>query len=77
MVSSPPAFKIGDRVRFVTGRSNQVDRQAEGVVHAHEVYTDGNGTRRWYYVRWFSEDGKPDPEPQKFCEREIEAVEDE
>lgn len=62
---------IGDRVRhrFHNDRSHA---GWIGYVAAIETYTDGNGTRTWYYVRWLDPHGKVLSEPDKFDRTEIE-----
>lgn len=60
---------IGEIVKYDSG--GRADTMRYGRVVAHEVYTDDNGTRSWWYVRWFCPDSKPDSEPLKHHQNEL------
>lgn len=62
-------MKIGSIVSYNTLGTE--DTFALGRVIAHETYVDENGRREWWYVRWFSDHGKPDGEPMKHAAAEL------
>lgn len=67
-------FTIGQFVRAVVPDKCRSDQFAYGRVCAHEVYTDDNGSRTWWYVRWIDADGLPDAESKKHAADELEAT---
>lgn len=67
-------FDVGSFVRLVVPADRKGDCFTRGRIVAHEIYRDDNGTRSWWYVRWFNDDGKPDSEPMKHAAEELEAV---
>lgn len=63
-------FRVGDRVVHMCHTKDHAGWC--GYVVATETYTDGNGTRRWCYVRWIDPHGKVASEPDKFSADELE-----
>lgn len=49
-----PMFEVGQYVRLVAPAKVG---SVIGRVMAHELYTDFNGSRRYYYVCWYSPGG--------------------
>lgn len=66
--------KIGSIVRYAVPVADGEQHFSRGRVVATEVYDDGAscGPRRWYYVRWYNADGRPDAEPMKHSRDELE-----
>lgn len=64
-------LSIGDLVRLNAPPPQGEEHYVRGMVTAHEVYTDGNGTREWWCVRWFDCDGRPAEDEIKHCRHEL------
>lgn len=71
-MTTPLTITIGSIVRLAVPPPAGEQHWARGRLCAIESYTDDNGTRTWYYVRWFDKDGKPDSEPMKHALAELE-----
>lgn len=71
MVTSEFGFKIGQLVKYVHGSGGQ---HWHGRVCSIETYTDVNGTRIFYHVRWIDPSGCPARETQQLPAEELEAA---
>lgn len=64
-------FPIGSIVRYNAPEPEGERHWSRGRVIANEHYEDDNGVRKWVYVRWYSDDGKPESSTITVHENEL------
>lgn len=63
---------VGDYVTYKTHTGDEQRRFIHGRILAKETYQDAASTREWFYVRWYSIDGRPDGDTTKHHASELE-----
>lgn len=66
---------IGSIVRYNAPEPDGEKHWARGRVIANETYEDDLGIRKWVYVRWYNDNGKPDADTMKHSAEELILVE--
>jgi hypothetical protein len=65
-------FKIGTFVKYIVPKDMKKEAFARGRIEGIETFEDVHGVRKYYQIRWFCPNGKPDSTTQRHTKEELD-----